>query len=781
MANIEKYKEQARKYEQKEQWAKALEPLVKAIEEFEATPDASDAELALYNRVGDLYSKLGDTTNAIVYYERAVEQYSEGGLVNNAIALCNKVLRISPGRAQVYLKLGMLFHKKGFGAEAKQNMLEYADRMQKAGQLEEAFKALKKFAEMSPGSDEIWGLLAQQARTQAKTPEATEQVDKLLAEFEAKEKVVTQRKSRMSRSMVTGETIPEDTGPKKGELVFLDIGEMPAPPRRSAGVKAPVAAPPPPPAPEIPPLEIETTALAAPPEAAPAPPSELPLLEVEPTSLAEAPAGPPLEVEPTSLEMEPTSLGIEPTSLELEPTLLSEPPAGAPPIEAPIEEFGTLELAVGEIPPVEEAPAAALLEAPAPVLEEAPAAALEEAPAAALEEAPAAALEETTAPALDEAAEAAAMEGLPLLDTGAAAPLVEEAAAGAPLEFLDLGEVTTAAPAEAAEDNEARIAANPQDWEAHRRFGEALLEKGERDKGLAELDASLDGYDQAGELEQAYAVTEEILRLEPNSVRHQQKRVELAYRLGDRARLVDAYVELADALLRSNEPDKAIAVYQRVLEHDQGNVRAKSAIETLAPPAAPAAPAAAAAAAPAVPTAPPEGYVDLGAMLLDEEGPKDTRMRIEDEEPTGDEQKDFQQMLTAFKKGIEANVGEEDFQSHYDLGVAYKEMGLLDEAIAEFQKALRATEGRLKSFEALGLCFFEKGQFAVAETILRRSLELPAGSDSERLGILYWLGRTQEEQNKRGDALVSYNRVFAVDIRFQDVNKRVQALVKAGG
>ena len=747
MANIEKYKEQARKYEQKEQWAKAVEPLVKAIEEFEATPDASDAELALYNRVGDLYQKLGDTANAIVYYERAVEQYSEGGLHNNAIALCNKVLRISPGRAQVYLKLGMLFHIKGFGAEAKQNMLEYADRMQKAGQLEEAFKALKKFAEMSPGSDAIWGLLAQQARAQAKTPEATDQVDKLLAEFEAKEKVATQRKSRMSRSMITGEAIPEEKAPKKGELIFLDIGEVAAPPRRSAATKAPVAVAPPPPPPEleIPPLEIETTALAAPEEAAPAPPVELPLLEIEPplleiepAAMAEAPSGPSLEIEPTSLVVEPTSFEMEPTSLEMEPTLLAEPPAEAPPAEVPGGELGMLELAVGEIPAAEEAPAAAL----------------------------------------EEATAAAAMEGLPLLDTGAEAPPLEEAGAGAALEFLDLGEVTTVAPSEAAEDVEARIAANPQDWEAHRRFGEALLEKGEREKGLAELDASLDGYDQAGELEQAYAVTEEILRLEPNSVRHQQKRVELAYRLGDRARLVDAYVELADALLRSNEPDKAIAVYQRVLEHDPGNVRAGSAIETLAPPAAPAAPAALAATAP---TAPPEGYVDLGAMLLDEEIPKDTRMRIEDEEPSGDEQKDFQQMLTAFKKGIEANVGEEDFQSHYDLGVAYKEMGLLDEAIAEFQKSLRATEGRLKSFEALGLCFFEKGQFAVAETILRRSLELPAASDAERLGILYWLGRTYEEQAKRGEAIASYNRVFAVDIRFQDVNTRVQALVKAGG
>jgi tetratricopeptide (TPR) repeat protein len=217
-----------------------------------------------------------------------------------------------------------------------------------------------------------------------------------------------------------------------------------------------------------------------------------------------------------------------------------------------------------------------------------------------------------------------------------------------------------------------------------------------------------------------------------------------------------------------------VAVYQRVLEHDPGNVRARLAIETLAPPAQ------AAPAAPELAVASPDGgFIDFGAMLLADEGPKDTRMRIEDEEPSGDEQKDFQTMLAAFKKGVEANVEEEDFQSHYDLGVAYKEMGLLDEAIAEFQKALRG-EGRLKASEALGLCFFEKGQFTVAETILRRALELPAHGDAERVGLLYWLGRTQEELGKSSEALVSYNRVFAVDITFQDVSQRVKSLSRAG-
>src|SRR5207253_9957976 len=96
------------------------------------------------------------------------------------------------------------------------------------------------------------------------------------------------------------------------------------------------------------------------------------------------------------------------------------------------------------------------------------------------------------------------------------------------------------------------------------------------------------------------------------------------------------------------------------------------------------------------------------------------------------------------KQGIDENVDEAVFQSHYVLVVAFKEMGMLDEAIAEFQKALRAPEGKLRTSEALGGCFFANGAFGVAESILRRGLELAASGDQERLGVLYWLGRSLE-------------------------------------
>src|SRR3989454_4420136 len=79
-------------------------------------------------------------------------------------------------------------------------------------------------------------------------------------------------------------------------------------------------------------------------------------------------------------------------------------------------------------------------------------------------------------------------------------------------------------------------------------------------------------------------------------------------------------------------------------------------------------------------------------------------MKVADEEPTGDEERDFQEMLARFKQGIDENIDEADFQSHYDLGIAFKEMGLLDEAIAELQKALRAPRSEEHTSELQSPC-----------------------------------------------------------------------------
>src|SRR5690606_31372983 len=126
------------------------------------------------------------------------------------------------------------------------------------------------------------------------------------------------------------------------------------------------------------------------------------------------------------------------------------------------------------------------------------------------------------------------------------------------------------------------------------------------------------------------------------------------------------------------------------------------------------------------------------------------------------------------------NISVDDHQAHYDLGVAFKEMGLLDEAIGEFQKALRSTEGRLRTSEALGQCFFEQGRPAVAEAVLR-SVEKGDEGDAEKIGVLYWLGRALESQGKTKNARTYYERVLAVDVAFHDVSDRITALTDGAG
>ncbi len=212
--------------------------------------------------------------------------------------------------------------------------------------------------------------------------------------------------------------------------------------------------------------------------------------------------------------------------------------------------------------------------------------------------------------------------------------------------------------------------------------------------GIRELERAMTGAERAGELDLASSLAEEIARLEPEVVRHHQKRVEYAFRTNDRGRLIEAYLALADALLRSDQADKARAIYQRVLDLAPDDTARPAALETRSPSTSrtPRAvhrrsrPPPCAGAAPfrvprrraerrsARPPATSSSTSATGCATTTV--PKDTRMVVAEQEPTGDEEADFADMLRKFKQGIAENVDAEDYQSHYDLAIAFKEMGL---------------------------------------------------------------------------------------------------------
>lgn len=168
------------------------------------------------------------------------------------------------------------------------------------------------------------------------------------------------------------------------------------------------------------------------------------------------------------------------------------------------------------------------------------------------------------------------------------------------------------------------------------------------------------------------------------------------------------------------------------------------------------------------------GYVDLGALILGDGEEKDTRMRVPTQNPTGDEDADFARMLQQFKEKVAENLEADNARDHYDLGTAYQGMGLLDEAIAQLQQALRANPEELPVYEVLGQCFLERGEPRAAIQLLDRALRVPVQVEDDRLRIYYDLARSHEEVGNVEEAREFYEKVFSLDINFEDVTDRLR-------
>jgi len=132
----------------------------------------------------------------------------------------------------------------------------------------------------------------------------------------------------------------------------------------------------------------------------------------------------------------------------------------------------------------------------------------------------------------------------------------------------------------------------------------------------------------------------------------------------------------------------------------------------------------------------------------------------------------------------EMGAEDEDLETHYNLGIAFREMGLLEEAISEFQKVAKATDsGRpfryaMQCCTLLGLAFMEKGQPAIAAIWYERALQTPGNDPESTLALRYDLGVAQESAGEAEAALKSFSQVYAMNIDYRDVAERINALQK---
>lgn len=678
--SIEALKEQARRHEQKEEWAKALDQYKKAIARLEAE---DQPDIGLYNRVGDLYVRVGNLGEAVEAYNRSVDLYLEAELPNNAIAVCKKIIRNVPDRHQAYLRVGQIRASQGFLPDARTNFLTYAERMQQAGDLDESFRALVEFCDLAPDDVDVRIAVAEQMASHERTDDAVTQLtvayrtltasgDGRAAELEERIRALDPgadlEGGRAGADMAAGAFISGSGVADDGEITAA-FGE------------------------------IEFGGSAA-----------------------------------VEEEEEEEEVAVELPSFDI-----STPEAET---EAPVEEEGGFELPSFDIghPAEEEGEVEAEEEEATPL----PTFGLDE------EEGEEEAVPLPTFGFDDEEEE----EAVPLPTFGLEEEEEEEEAAPLPTFGLEEEEEVEeeAAPLPTFGLDEELAPAAPA--------AEAVEEAVE--EAVADQRA---GAPQAAEEAQTLTAVRSAIGENPDDVNLRQRMVELAYQSGQETDLVEAFVGLGETLQRAGLAARAKAAFQQALQYDPGNEQAKAALGQAAPVTKPVKEVAA-----------HQDYVDLGALILGDEEEKSTRFVVAYEEPSGDEAADFAKMLSQFKEKVSQNLDADDVRAHHDLGTAYKEMGLLDEAVAEFQQALRASGSHLPTYEMLGQTFMEMGKTDAAVRTLERALEMDFEIEDELIAIYYHLARAYEQQGNRERAVEFYDRVFSLDINFADVTERLRAL-----
>ena len=128
------------------------------------------------------------------------------------------------------------------------------------------------------------------------------------------------------------------------------------------------------------------------------------------------------------------------------------------------------------------------------------------------------------------------------------------------------------------------------------------------------------------------------------------------------------------------------------------------------------------------------------------------------------------------------DVGGEDFETHYNMGTAYKEMDLIDEAIQEFQtcaglvKPRDGTSRFLQCCNLLGHCFMQKGMPEAAVLWFKKGLSAPGHSEDEYQALRYELGAAYEQLGDYKQAREAYTEVYGVDVSYREVADKLSQL-----
>lgn len=259
-------------------------------------------------------------------------------------------------------------------------------------------------------------------------------------------------------------------------------------------------------------------------------------------------------------------------------------------------------------------------------------------------------------------------------------------------------------------------------------------------------------------------------------------------------------LEEADFYHSQGLDDEASRIYSSILERDPQHQKASQALASIEGRGVADEPA-----EPEIPVAAPlESQFDPGSaievkskLIVEDSVPEDMdgffdiaeelRIELADELDTeaesgaADGPVSFEEIFSQFKKGIEETLGDEEYETHYNLGIAYKDMGLYDDAIREFESGTKDPALAQDSFSLMATCYVDKKEYELAIKAIGQALEI--STEDSRTGLFYQLGEVRERQKQWSEAVSAYEQAQSSDPTFEGIAEaieRARASISAG-
>jgi len=150
----------------------------------------------------------------------------------------------------------------------------------------------------------------------------------------------------------------------------------------------------------------------------------------------------------------------------------------------------------------------------------------------------------------------------------------------------------------------------------------------------------------------------------------------------------------------------------------------------------------------------------------------------------GKSHNELKEVFDEFRAELGELEEDEDVETHYNLGIAYREMDLIEEAISEFQKVAKMVQNgkpfryAMQCYTLLGLCFMGRNEPKISALWYKKALAMPGLDQESILALTYDLGVSLETAGETAAALDSFKTVYAMNIDYRDVASRISELSK---